>query len=124
MRQTTVALRWATRLLVVCAAHAGAGYAHDDVPDANSASLRTTYAALQDKLGQNQFQRPLYLDSSEAAGVLKGEIHAIVDYPFHGERRPEGTESLVRHPEPAPQRQVLHRRQIAVDAEDFLRPET
>jgi hypothetical protein len=80
MRQVTTAR--AARLLVVFVAYAGAGFAHDDVPDVNAASLRATYATLQDKLSQNQFQRPIYLDSSESSGVLKGEIHAIVDYPF------------------------------------------
>ena len=40
----TVVLRSATRILVVYTAYAGAGLAHDDVPDANAASLRSTYA--------------------------------------------------------------------------------
>jgi len=78
----TVVLRSATRILVVCTAYAGAGLAHDDVPDANAASLRSTYAALQDKLSHNQFERPLYLDSRENQGELRGEVYAIVEYSF------------------------------------------
>ncbi len=80
MRQTTTVR--AARLLLLFVAYAGAVCAHDDVPEANAASLRATYATLRDKLSQNQFQRPLYLDSSEAAGELNGEIHAVIDYPF------------------------------------------
>lgn len=45
-------------------------------------SLRAQYAALQDRLGRNHFQRPLYLDSSENTNDLRGEVHAVVDYPF------------------------------------------
>ena len=78
----TVVLRSATRILVVYTAYAGAGLAHDDVPDANAASLRSTYAALQDKLSHNQFERPLYLDSRENEGELRGEVYAIVEYSF------------------------------------------
>lgn len=45
-------------------------------------SLRAKYAALQDRLGRNNFQRPLYLDSNENTDDLQGEIHAVMAYPF------------------------------------------
>ncbi len=45
-------------------------------------SLRAQYSALQDQLGNNQFQRPLHLDSSETTWGVKGDIYALVNYPF------------------------------------------
>ncbi len=54
-----------------------------NVPDTNpAAALRSTYAALAGQLAQNQFQQPLYLESAESARDLKGDIYALVDYPF------------------------------------------
>ncbi len=44
--------------------------------------LRAKFVALQGALRQNQFQRPLVLDSSENSNRLQGEIHATVAYPF------------------------------------------
>lgn len=44
--------------------------------------LRAEYASLQDKLGNNQFKRPLYLDSRESDGQVMGDIYARIDYPF------------------------------------------
>ncbi len=61
------------------------GAAHADVaaPDTDSAaSLRARYAALAPQLGNNQFKRPLYLLSVESPSHLRGEIYALVDYPF------------------------------------------
>jgi hypothetical protein len=53
------------------------------VADTNSAaSLRARYAALATQSGASQFQRPLYLDSVESSRALKGDIFALVDYPF------------------------------------------
>jgi hypothetical protein len=46
------------------------------------ATLRTKYASLGRQLRQNQFKLPLVLDSAEAPDQLKGNIYAIVDYPF------------------------------------------
>ncbi|PRH03742.1 hypothetical protein [Burkholderia multivorans] len=40
------------------------------------------YHSLGDQLKNNPFHRPLYLESSEAASTLKGDIYAVVDYPF------------------------------------------
>jgi hypothetical protein len=51
--------------------------------DANPAEiLRARYAALQAQLSHNQFQQPIYLSSNESSGTLKGDIYALVDYPF------------------------------------------
>lgn len=58
---------------VACAAMAG--------PDP-VAALRAKYASLEGQLRQNQFKRPLVLDSTESPDRLKGDIYAVVDYPF------------------------------------------
>ncbi len=47
-----------------------------------AASLRAKHVLLKDQLGHNPFQRPLYMDSGEKENRLRGEIHAVVDYPF------------------------------------------
>jgi hypothetical protein len=44
--------------------------------------LRAKYVSLEQPLRQNQFNRPLVLDSIETPTRLKGDIYAIVDYPF------------------------------------------
>jgi hypothetical protein len=54
------------------AAHAYAG------PDA----LRARYGQLQEQLRHNNFHRALYVDSSEAGDTLKGDVYAVLDYPF------------------------------------------
>ncbi len=44
--------------------------------------LRARYNALQSQLRDNQFHRPLHLDSRETSSSVKGDINAIVNYPF------------------------------------------
>jgi hypothetical protein len=61
----------------------GARVAHADAVDDNSAaSLRTKYDGLQERLSHNQFQKPLYLDSSETSDSVTGDIYARIEYPF------------------------------------------
>ena len=48
----------------------------------SAAKLRAKYMSLKEPLRQNQFKRPLVLDSTEAQNRLKGDIYAIVDYPI------------------------------------------
>lgn len=45
-------------------------------------ALKTKYTELSKQLVDNQFKRALYLNSEESAHDLKGEIYAVVDYPF------------------------------------------
>lgn len=45
-------------------------------------NLRVKYASLGEQLRLNQFKRPLVLDSAETPNSLKGDIYAIVDFPF------------------------------------------
>ncbi len=51
-------------------------------PEMSAAPLRAKYTELGKQLLNNQFQRALYLDSVESSTDLKGEIYAVVDYPF------------------------------------------
>jgi hypothetical protein len=73
---------------VACAAallFVGTGAARADDAGTNSgpaATLSARYAALKDELSHNQFNRPLHLDSSEGPDGVRGEIFAIVNYPF------------------------------------------
>jgi len=45
-------------------------------------TLRARHGALQDRLHNNPFQRPIALDSSETADRVTGSIYAIIDHPF------------------------------------------
>jgi len=48
----------------------------------DAATLRARHVALQDKFANNQFGRPLVLESVESSGDLKGDVYAVVDHPF------------------------------------------
>lgn len=48
----------------------------------DAAALRVRYAALRDQLAANTFGRPLYLESTQIANDLKGDIYAALDYPY------------------------------------------
>jgi hypothetical protein len=64
---------------VLCVATALAHAADQD----SAGRLRAKYAELRPQLSNNQFQKPLYLDSSEAADSLTGDVYALlVDHPF------------------------------------------
>lgn len=66
-------------LLLICAA----GVACTAMANPDSAvTLRAKYASLDKQLQQNQFKQPLVLDSTETPKGLRGDIYAIVKYPF------------------------------------------
>ena len=48
----------------------------------DAASLLARHAELAPQLQNNQFQRPLVLQSTETPTSLKGDIYAVLDYPF------------------------------------------
>ena len=48
----------------------------------NAKALKAKYTELASQLNNNQFKRPLYLNSAEASDNLKGEIYAVVNHPF------------------------------------------
>jgi len=62
----------------------------------DAATLRQKYAALTPQLSNNQFQRTLYLDSIESSSTIKGDIYAVMDYPF------AGVNSVLNNPEHGP----------------------
>jgi hypothetical protein len=62
---------------------AGAALSHARAVDVNAAgSLGEKYAKLRTELSNNQFQKPLYLDSREAPDSASGDVYAVVDHPF------------------------------------------
>lgn len=70
-------------LFLACFISVSSAIAHADIPGTNSAvSLRAKYMVLRDTLSHSQFQLPLNLDSSETSTDLKGDIYALMDYPF------------------------------------------
>ncbi len=80
-------LRWATfYLLVACIiVFCGKVFAVEDslsIARISAVALKAKYAELNEQLRHNQFQRELYLISSESQHDLKGEIYAVVNYPF------------------------------------------
>ena len=48
----------------------------------DAATLKARYAELQDSLANNQFSRPLYLESAQTSGDLKGDIYSVVEHPY------------------------------------------
>jgi hypothetical protein len=70
------ALRFAALALALLLPAALPAFAQD------AAALRARHAALKDKFQNNQFGRPLVLESTENSGDLKGDVYAVVDYPF------------------------------------------
>lgn len=62
--------------MVVAPTHAG------DLDGYSPATLRAKHDTLQERLRDNQYQRPLYLDSSEDPGNVSGDIYALVNTPY------------------------------------------
>lgn len=50
--------------------------------DGNVTALLSQYKALNKSLADNQFKRPLVLNSTETPEQLKGEIYAVIKHPF------------------------------------------
>ena len=71
-RIVVLVLSWAI------AGPAGAG----EAAAASAAFLHARYVASEARLGRNQFQRPLVLDSRETPSAVAGDIHALVRSPF------------------------------------------
>lgn len=49
---------------------------------ADAGELRAKYTQLQGELRNNAYHRPIYIDSAEAGGALKGDIYAVLDHPY------------------------------------------
>ena len=74
--------RWLPVFLLVCGVWFFEGKSFAAASDMPAAPLRAKYTELGKQLLNNQFKRALYLDSAESSHDLKGEIYAVVDYPF------------------------------------------
>ena len=75
-RCISVAVLAAVLLVAAIAAWAG-------VPSSGgAAALRAQYALMQDRLIANEFAQPLVLESQETAHRGRGDVHALVDFPF------------------------------------------
>ena len=79
-------------------------FALEATPSADSfvIALIGQYKALSNDLQHNQFKRPLVLKSSESPDALKGEIYAVLDYPF------EKVNSAINNPDHWCDALILH----------------
>jgi hypothetical protein len=50
--------------------------------DAGPSGLKQKYEEVKPGLEKNAFGRPLHLDSSDAGGKMRGDVHAVLDHPF------------------------------------------
>ncbi|CAG4885855.1 hypothetical protein [Paraburkholderia gardini] len=69
-------------ILVVCLLAGMPGHTLFAQGTDNAATLRNRFQSLTQQLEHNPFHRQLYMDSSESPTNLKGDIYAVVDYPF------------------------------------------
>lgn len=51
-------------------------------PPDPAAALHQRHAELQQQLAHNEYQRPLYLDSTDADGSTRGEVYVLVPHPY------------------------------------------
>lgn len=75
-------LRWLPVFLLICSVGFASERAFGAESNISNVPLRAKYVELGKQLLNNQFQRALYLDSMESSHDLKGEIYAVIDYPF------------------------------------------
>lgn len=50
--------------------------------DYTAETLRAKYSRIESRLKDNAFHRPLHLESIEKPHTLKGDIYAVLDYPY------------------------------------------
>ena len=82
-RQPAHARTWILRVLPLLLCSLGASLAAHAAVDSSSATvLLAKYDTLTEQLSRNNYQRPLYLESSESSNGLKGDIYAVVEHPF------------------------------------------
>jgi hypothetical protein len=77
------ALRRRTWLAIALLVGAAGSMAHAPSAGATPETvLLARYAELSDKLDNNPFRKPLYLESSEDSGEVKGTLYALLGEPF------------------------------------------
>jgi len=47
-----------------------------------SAPLRAKFASLGEALRNNDYKRPIYIESAEGSSTVSGDVYALLDYPF------------------------------------------
>lgn len=75
-------LRWLPFFLLICSVGFASERSLGAESNISNVPLRAKHVELGKQLLNNQFQRALYLDSMESSHDLKGEIYAVIDYPF------------------------------------------
>ena len=76
-------LRPMARLAVVMLVCAGGSLAYVEGAYATPATvLHAKFTELSDRLEDNQFRKPIYLDSTENSGESKGNLYALIQKPF------------------------------------------
>src|ERR1700761_6894888 len=75
-------LRIAKRLVLVVVGVLSLSFGAQIWADDNAAALKDKYSRLAPQLKSNAFHRPIYLNSEETDDSLKGDIYAVVAYPF------------------------------------------
>src|SRR6478609_1711690 len=68
------------RLLRLCAACLLGLASFSVLADADA--LRAKHSELREQLRNNSFQRAMHIDSSEVGDTLKGDVYAVLEYPF------------------------------------------
>lgn len=76
------ALRCVGMLFLILSIVSGTYVADGSCATEDAAALRQIFVTIKPRLQKNQFQRPLYLDSAESSATMKGDIYAVMDYPF------------------------------------------
>lgn len=75
-------MRFTSILMLICSFWSAYGNAYATGKAESNIPLRAKYTELSKQLNDNQFKRALYLNSTESAHDLKGEIYAVIDYPI------------------------------------------
>ena len=74
-------LLWVVFMLIAINSDSAAASPNDSAEN-YAIALQKQYQSLNKNLSNNQFNRPLVLNSTESTDQLKGEIYAVLDYPF------------------------------------------
>lgn len=91
---------WRNLVLVGLTCHLGIGAAMPNAPSATA--LREQYTLLSGQLQHNPFQRPLVLQSTETQQGLKGDIYALMSFPF------EAVSTALKEPDQWCEVMILH----------------
>jgi hypothetical protein len=81
-RHIVAALRAGTAIVATALIAPAFAAVSVEAPAQGATDLRAKYTELRPSLERNQFGRPVHLDSTEAGGQLKGEVHALLAHPF------------------------------------------